>query len=373
MAPVWSSQPFTAIYVTYFLVNTLLRLPLRLIYYTPKKLRPVPTWSLKACLMVPIFRDLFDLVEATRYEGSPPPDPKKAKERYALVEPSEDSGIYRGILSPTREIKPASRPGLWYANPDSVAASNKGKVAIHFPSGGFIFAYDPFWGGSEISGIINKHVQTDRVLFAQYRISTSAATRFPAAIQDALTFYHYVLQTGVDAKDIILSGDSAGGNVVLALMRYLETAGAAAGLPVPGGAMVWSPWVHITEDVIGQYSQSTRLRTDCLTPGVLQCGADAYLPKGGLSADVRPFISPLHHPFKTKIPLFVQAGTAEIFYDEIRGFADEMAQAEGNRLLFHETKSAPHNILAGHDLFNFTPQAVLAASKASKFFRGETS
>ena len=370
MTPLCSSQPFKAIYFVYFLADVVIRLPFRLIYYLPRQLRPVRTWSLKTCLTVALLRDVFDLVEATHYQGAPPPDPKNMKKNSILLEPPNKGSIYRGVLTPTKGIQPVPRVGVWIPNPEARTAANKEKVVIHFPAGSFIFGYDPAVVGPPITGLINKYVQPGKVLFAQYRISISASTRFPAAVQDAVTFYHGVIESGVDAKDIILSGDSAGGNLVLALLRYLETG--LSGLPLPGGAMVWSPWVHITKDVISQYGQSKNIQSDCATPGVLQYGSDAYLPEGEVLADVWPYISPLHHPFTTRVPLFIQAGTAEILYEEIKSFANEMLQIEGNTVLYHETESCPHDILVGHELYNFVPQARLASTKATEFFRQNT-
>jgi acetyl esterase/lipase len=57
---------------------------------------------------------------------------------------------------------------------------------------------------------------------AQYRVANTPATRFPAALQDAVTFYSQLLDLGIPAKNVVIAGDSAGGNLVLALLRYIE-------------------------------------------------------------------------------------------------------------------------------------------------------
>jgi hypothetical protein len=69
------------------------------------------------------------------------------------------------------------------------------------------------------------------VLYVQYRLAGPNAP-FPAAVQDLLTSYHYVLDLGVTPENITLVGDSAGGNVVIAFLRYLETGQSL--LPRPG-------------------------------------------------------------------------------------------------------------------------------------------
>lgn len=54
-------------------------------------------------------------------------------------------------------------------------------------------------------------------LMPQYRLASDSSTRFPAAMQDRLTAYMYLLGQGVSPEDIVLSGDSAGANLVVAL------------------------------------------------------------------------------------------------------------------------------------------------------------
>ena len=65
---------------------------------------------------------------------------------------------------------------------------------------------------------------------------------FPAAIEDALSVYKYVLRAGYDPKKIIFAGDSAGGGITFALML----AARHEGLPLPGLAIGLSPWVDMT-------------------------------------------------------------------------------------------------------------------------------
>ncbi|KAI1396209.1 alpha/beta-hydrolase [Hypoxylon fuscum] len=358
-------QPFKGIYALFFALKLPFQIASLLIYYVPVSFRPIPQWSLRTCVVTSALRSFFSYIEITGTQGSQPPTPEKAKERLVIAEPAEDD-LYSSVLSSTA-IKPVSLRGLWDSNPSSKGDVDKPKVVLHFPGGGFTYAYDAYESSQGVSQIMER-MRGTRTLFAQYRLATASNGRFPAAIQDALTFYNHVLKSGVDPKNIIFLGDSAGGHVVLALLRHLEC---SQELPLPAGVMLWSPWVNITDNVIGQYSDSSNLGIDYVVPRILEVGAKRYIPEGGITPGIEPFLSPLRHPFKTSVPLFVHAGTAELFYDEIKSFADAMSSLQGNTVRFHSTAFAPHDILLSHKAVGFTAQAIAAMDDAANFFSGE--
>lgn len=214
---------------------------------------------------------------------------------------------------------------------------------------------------------MTQYLKATRTFLAQYRISTDNETRFPAAIQDLVTFYRYTLSLGLDPKNIILSGDSAAGNLVIALLRYFENLRSPE-LPLPGGAMLWSPWVHVTAEAGQEYTRCRNSENDVLTSSILQWGADAYLPKENPAADALSFISPLHHPFKTSVSIFINDGRSEAFFDSGKEFAQEMVEIHGNRIRFHATDLAPHNLLMAYKGLGMDHQMEVAARDACKFF-----
>lgn len=74
----------------------------------------------------------------------------------------------------------------------------------------------------------------------QYRLSHNDRTRFPAALQDVVTAYCYLTKdVGIPASKIVLSGDSAGANLVLALVRYVTEFGEEVGLEKPRAGWLW--------------------------------------------------------------------------------------------------------------------------------------
>ncbi|KAK7757459.1 hypothetical protein SLS62_000474 [Diatrype stigma] len=363
MTPLSASQPFKGIYILLVLVKTPVYLTLLSLRYASRSLRPVPEWSFKTSLATAWFRAFFSFATATRSQRPRQLEPGKSKERFVLMQPP-DADYFCGVLAATSIIRPAPVGAIWHPSAVQKGESGRQKIVLQFAGGAFVLGWDPEQAGQGVAETLTRHFQATHTLYVQCRLA-GAATHFPAALQDALTAYHYVLSLGVRADDIILSGDSSGGNLVLGLLRYLEMS--QTQLPLPGGAMLWSPWVHVPRNAKQDYTTSPNSDVDILVGSLLEWGANAYMPEGDLPRDVQAFISPLHHPFSTTTPLFIQAGTREAFYDKIKLFAREMADVKGNRVRFHESQLAPHDIFLTHSVLGLTQQAEADVSDACTF------
>lgn len=99
----------------------------------------------------------------------------------------------------------------------------------------------------------------------------------------------------------------------------------------------------------------------------MQWGADEYRPKGELSEEVDSYISPLHHPFRTRTPIFVQAGECEAFRGPIESFAAKMAQ-EGSHVKYHMTPNVPHDSWFNYPTMGAEAEIKAALADASDFF-----
>lgn len=366
--PLWSSQPLKAIYTAIFLVKTPVHLLLLSLAYIAKPLRPQPGWGVKDNVQAAMARMLFIFWSSTRNQRPVYTAPEKAKERHARIEPPP-AAFFTGALSASDLVKPAAVDAIWFPRPPPADSAElaKQKFVLHFPGGAFVLAFCHESSGKPISGMFSKHLKADRIMWAQYRLAGTPETCFPAAIQDAVTFYHYVVSLGVDPANIIVSGDSAGGNVALALARYLQDS--QTKLPLPGGVAVFSPWIHVTKTAGKDYDQENHSQSDILHSSVLQWGADVYRPPGQLSPDTQSYISPLHHPFELSVPLYIQAGAAEGMHDQIRSFSEEMASIRGNRVLFRSTPLAPHNLPFCHEQFGQTKEFEKSLDEAFEFFK----
>ncbi|KAI6092399.1 alpha/beta-hydrolase [Hypoxylon rubiginosum] len=367
----WSKQPFKALYTAFFVLKLIILIPLLFLRYSVRSARPDPEWSLRVSVTGGIVREVFRYWTQTRATmmDSVEASHRKAIGQFALAEVA-DASMYTGLLTPGT-TKPAPVGGLWFPGPPTQQTDLRHeKVVLHFPGGAFVLAWGTAESGKDVASIMAQHLKATRTFYAQYRVSADDSTRFPAALQDLVTFYHYVLSLGIDPKNIILSGDSAAGNLVVGLLRYLEDLRHVRGspqLPLPGGAMIWSPWVDISTEAGQDYIKSRNSEMDFLVPSLLQWGVDAYFPKGSRTSDVMPFISPLHHPFKTSVPLFVNAGRNEAFFDSAKAFATEM-ELDSNRVRFHASDLAPHNLVQSYKGLAMEHQMEVAIRDARDFF-----
>ncbi|KAI1359352.1 Alpha/Beta hydrolase protein [Xylaria arbuscula] len=364
----FSSQPLKGAYFAFYFCWLPFRLiSLAILYYLMKSLRPVPQWGVSQCLGRAYLKSWFDILSVTRHQGGKQlVEPSNTRSKLINLEPPSKD-YFSHLLRP-HNIEPAIVPALWFEAPTRQShgtSSEEQKVVLNFPGGAFVLPLATNQVGESIAALIAEHLGAN-TLFVQYRISQSSDTRFPAALQDSVTAYHHLIASGVDPSRIIISGDSAGGNLALALLRYLE---GQDRLPLPSGVMVFSPPVYVTPHAAQDYEGYRNGLTDILTPSLIQWAVDAFLPKQGDAYQdaARPFYSPLHHAFKTRVPVFIHAGNKEAFYDTISDFALEMVQIDGNQVRFHETELAPHDIFLTHKLLVFTAQIGEALKDAAQF------
>jgi acetyl esterase/lipase len=149
-----------------------------------------------------------------------------------------------------------------------------------------------------------------RMLSVGYRLAPEHP--FPAAVEDALTAYRWLVAGGQDTRQVVISGDSSGGGLALATLVALRDVGD----PLPGAAAVMSPWTDL--DLSGESLRSRAAVEVLLTPDGAREAADWYLA----GQDPRhPYASPLYADLHGLPPVLIQAGDAEILRDDSVRFA----------------------------------------------------
>ena len=180
-------------------------------------------------------------------------------------------------------------------------------------------------GGGYVIGSINTHrslagrlsrAAKARVLLIDYRLAPEHP--FPAAVDDSVAAYRWMLSTGLKPARIAVAGDSAGGGLTIATLVAIRD----AKLPLPAAAVPISPWVDM--EGIGE-SMQTKAAIDPMVQraGLLEM-AKTYL--GG--KDPRsPLAAPLYADLTGLPPLLIQVGTAETLLDDSTRIAERARKA----------------------------------------------
>lgn len=340
--------------------TTLAQLPFWLLLYALPQLRPHPKWTYSQAIKNRLLR-LYVYHRATMEAPTPLRlEPGAEKERFVLIKPSEKN-FYSGVLAAT-DIKPESTGGTWFPSLHNPNSEHERKVVLYCHGGAFVLGEGrPAECGFALKQL-SDNLDAD-VFSLSYRLSCNPGDPFPAALQDLVTAYRYLLDMKIEAKDIILAGDSAGGNLVVALLRYIPDNPGV--LPQPSAAILCSPWLDLDSARDPANMDTHRNSATDYVPGnFVAWGANAYVPASMHGAD--PYISPRNHPFRTKTPLWVCVGGVEIMCDQGVGFAENM-KAMGNSVKIHIEPYATHSIFGAGDRTGFIAEAENAARLAGKW------
>jgi epsilon-lactone hydrolase len=183
-----------------------------------------------------------------------------------------------------------------------------------------------FHGGGYCSGSIASHrgmvTETGRAarvrtLAVGYRLAPEHP--FPAALEDALAAYGFLLRQGIAPGEIAIGGDSAGGGLTLAaIIRLRDT-----GKPLPACAWLVSPWVDL--QMTGASLADKADVDPLISKPYLEELAAAFLAGADPAG---PLVSPLHADLAGLPPLLVQVGSAEALLDDALRIARRAGAAD---------------------------------------------
>ena len=154
------------------------------------------------------------------------------------------------------------------------------------------------------------------VLCFDYRLAPEHP--YPAAPEDAMKVWDYLMLLGYGARDVILTGDSAGGNLALSLVLKLKEQGRL----LPRGLVLMSPWTDLTSS--GKSFQ-TRAEVD---PVLDSAYIDRMVEAYAVGQDLKdPYVSPLYGSFEGFPPTYIQVGENEILLSDSKRLHQAFVEA----------------------------------------------
>uniref|UniRef100_UPI003FEFD73E alpha/beta hydrolase n=1 Tax=Agathobacter sp. TaxID=2021311 RepID=UPI003FEFD73E len=190
------------------------------------------------------------------------------------------------------------------------------------------------------AGLYNEVSKGCNVLTPDYRVAPEHP--YPAALEDALASYQWLLDKGYYGEQIIVAGDSAGGGLAMALCMYLKD----HHMPMPGGVIAMSPWTDLTAS--GE-SYITNYEKDPLFGNT----KESLIYVNDYAGDhdkMDCYISPLFGDFRGFPPMLIQVGSLEMLLSDSVSVAAK-ARQQGIRVrlsiyegMFHVFQMAYLNI-----------------------------
>ncbi|KAL4248912.1 AB hydrolase superfamily protein [Abortiporus biennis] len=378
------NQPWKALYLIYEIITiAAIRTPLWLLWYIPKSNRPRPTWTLQRSWFRAVVVRLNQKLTPRVGNISFPPFLPAADHRTVLqgrgikvswVEPVP--GMIVGDLKKWADeagVECERIPGYWidkegYDFPLAEPFKPGEKIIYTLHGGGFIHQSgnptDPI--AMNVKSVLEHSTTVQRCFSLEYRLSTRpphSSNPFPSALLDAIAGYNYLVNVvGYHPEDIIVEGDSAGGNLALALVRYLvqyHGSGEPRIPPPPGRLLLLCPWPDLGDShAIKGSSSFTNTATDCLDysppSGACRYMADTYI--GSMDRkilDTNPYLSPASRsPEMGKVSFegfpktFITVGDAEVMLDSVRYLKEKMVEDMGDeKVEYWEAPDSIHNFI----------------------------
>ncbi|KAJ6574703.1 alpha/beta-hydrolase [Mycena capillaripes] len=332
-------QPLKVLYLTSAICFLLfVRIPIWTVQYAFPFGRPRRQWTLRRSLIVSCLHAFLDVMYSTTILQSPSIE-KLAKEGgnsgFVWIE-ATPSFIVGDILKKAKQngVEAVRTGGFWFGK-----RGTDGKAGQKAGPNEMVFYH--FHVNQTLFGGLVQYSKVGRVFALEYRLSSAppfdCRAPFPAALIDSIAGYRYLVKDiGFNPSNIIISGDSAGGNLAYALARYLSTEG-GHGLPNAGALLLLSPTVDWANTHTGSNSSmDLNSHTDFVHP----MATNSWISPGSLKvADTRGIFSAFP---KT----LIVSGSLEMTLDPMRTLRERMVADMGKDLVcYMEVPESTHDFL----------------------------
>ena len=217
------------------------------------------------------------------------------------------------IRMPDRCVRETAVAGGVPAEWVSCRDRDAGRIILYLHGGGYVFCSPVTHRG--LAYRIARACGA-RALVLDYRLAPEHP--HPAAVEDAIAAYRWLLEGGADPARLAVAGDSAGGGLALVLLQRLRD----LRMPLPACASLLSPWTDLT--CSGESMRINRGKDPIIRPRVIAGFARLYAPEDEFT---RPTVSPLFGDLSALPPLLIQAGSIETLLDDSRRVADKAAKS----------------------------------------------
>ena len=210
---------------------------------------------------------------------------------------------------------------------DVSSGMNKGRVMLYLHGGGYFFgsahSHRPLiWRFSALSSL--------KVLAIDYRQLPDFP--YPAPLDDAFTAYQWLLKQGYKAENIVIGGDSAGGNLTLVMMQKIKE----QRLPMPSCLILLSPWGDMSCE--GESFRTNEHKDPMIPSKLLRFLSKRYV---GDQDPLDPFLSPVYGDYQGFPPMLLYVGSTEVLRDDARRIASK-AEDAGVFVEYKEWEKMPH-------------------------------
>jgi monoterpene epsilon-lactone hydrolase len=229
-------------------------------------------------------------------------------------------------LAPDVRCQPVAAGGVpaeWVTTPESVEE----RVIYYLHGGGYVAG--SITTHREMASRLARAAKA-RVLLIDYQLAPEHP--FPAAVEDAVAGYRWLLSSGVKPTRVAIAGESAGGGLSVATLVALRDALE----PLPAAAVAVSPWVDM--QAVGESMVSRAAVDPLLQRDMLLEMARNYL---GNAEPRTPLASPIHADLAGLPPLLIQVGTAEVLYDDATRLT-ERAESAGVEVVLEPWEDMIH-------------------------------
>lgn len=249
-----------------------------------------------------------------------------------------------GMIREPREANGV--PAEWISMPGAAAD----RAVLYFHGGGYVLG--SIATHRELAARLSA-ASGARVLVIDYRLGPEH--RFPAAVEDAVAAYRWLLDAGFAPGHVAFAGDSAGGGLTIAALLAARD----ERLPLPATGVCISPWVDL--EGTGASMTTKAAEDPIVQQEPLRQLAAHYL---GSASPHAPLASPLYADLRGLPPLLIQVGSAETLLDDSTRIAEKLRAAE----VEVELEVWPEMIHVWH-AFAMLPEAGQAVERVGQHLR----